>query len=159
MVCRPGRLAGGRHRRALVIGAEVFSRILDWNDRGTCVLFGDGAGAVVLRAANGGAGSPSVGNRPRGILSTHLHSDGRFRDILYVDGGPSSTQTVGYLRMSGKEVFRHAVASLVAVAEEAVAANDLALADRQVDIEQHLAAAIARLQLLDFQHHASPSPR
>ena len=123
-------IRAGQTRTAVVIGAETYSRILDWTDRGTCVLFGDGAGALVLRAANGG-GEPAlaVGNRPRGILSTHLHSDGRFRDILYVDGGPSSTQTVGHLRMSGKEVFRHAVASLVSVAEEAVAANQLTLSD------------------------------
>jgi 3-oxoacyl-[acyl-carrier-protein] synthase-3 len=107
----------GQVRTALVVGAETYSRILDWTDRGTCVLFGDGAGALVLRA-----GSP---DDARGILSTHLHSDGRYRDILYVDGGPSATQTVGHLRMSGKEVFRHAVASLAAVAKEAVAANGL----------------------------------
>jgi 3-oxoacyl-[acyl-carrier-protein] synthase-3 len=113
----------GQVRTALVIGAETYSRILDWTDRGTCVLFGDGAGALVLRAgAAGTAGSP---HDARGILSTHLHSDGRYRDILYVDGGPSATQTVGHLRMSGKEVFRHAVASLAAVAKEAVAANGL----------------------------------
>ncbi|HYN38731.1 MAG TPA: beta-ketoacyl-ACP synthase III [Rhodospirillales bacterium] len=124
-------IKAGQAQTALVIGAETYSRILDWTDRGTCVLFGDGAGALVLRAANGAAGEPAApaGNKARGILSTHLHSDGRFRDILYVDGGPSSTQTVGCLRMSGKEVFRHAVASLAAVAEEAVAANDLTLAD------------------------------
>jgi 3-oxoacyl-[acyl-carrier-protein] synthase-3 len=124
-------IRAGQVQTALVIGAETYSRILDWSDRGTCVLFGDGAGAVVLRAANGAGGEQTapVGNRALGILSTHLHSDGRFRDILYVDGGPSSTQTVGHLRMSGKEVFRHAVASLAAVAEEAVAANDLKLTD------------------------------
>ena len=127
-------IRAGQSRAALVIGAETFSRILDWTDRGTCVLFGDGAGAVVLRAVDGvdGGGvdpAASIGNRARGILSTHLHSDGRFRDILYVDGGPSSTQTVGCLRMSGKDVFRHAVASLVAVAEEAMEANGLSLAD------------------------------
>jgi len=135
----------GQARTALVIGAETYSRILDWTDRGTCVLFGDGAGALLLRAAddagaagtprgaNGGAepvpGGGMGANLPRGILSTHLHSDGRFRDILYVDGGPSATRTVGFLRMSGKEVFRHAVASLAAVAEEAVAANGLTLGD------------------------------
>ena len=122
-------IKAGQARTALVIGAETYSRILDWTDRGTCVLFGDGAGAVVLRGANGSGDAAAVGNRQLGILSTHLHSDGRFRDILYVDGGPSSTQTVGYLRMSGKEVFRHAVASLVSVAQEAVAANDLTLSD------------------------------
>jgi 3-oxoacyl-[acyl-carrier-protein] synthase-3 len=121
----------GQVRTALVIGAETYSRILDWTDRGTCVLFGDGAGALVLRGGNGRGGEATapVGNRSRGILSTHLHSDGRYRDILYVDGGPSSTQTVGHLRMSGKEVFRHAVASLASVAEEAVRANELSLAD------------------------------
>jgi 3-oxoacyl-[acyl-carrier-protein] synthase-3 len=121
----------GQARTALVIGAETYSRILDWTDRGTCVLFGDGAGALVLRGENGRGGEATapIGNRSRGILSTHLHSDGRYRDILYVDGGPSSTQTVGHLRMSGKEVFRHAVASLAAVAEEAVRANELTLAD------------------------------
>jgi 3-oxoacyl-[acyl-carrier-protein] synthase III len=116
----------------LVIGAETFSRILDWNDRNTCVLFGDGAGAVVLKAVNGVAGEPSTGpsgNLPRGILSTHLHSDGRFGDLLYVDGGPSSTQTVGHLRMSGREVFRHAVVNLAAVLEEALDANGLTADD------------------------------
>ena len=94
----------GQAKTALVVGAETFSRILDWNDRGTCVLFGDGAGAVLLRAqgCNGGNGD-------RGLLSTHLYSDGRHHDALYVDGGPSSTQTTGYLRMEGREVFRHAV--------------------------------------------------
>ena len=111
----------GQARTALVIGAETYSRILDWSDRGTCVLFGDGAGALVLQAAE---------HEPaHGILSTHLHSDGRYRDILYVDGGPSATQTVGHLRMSGKEVFRHAVACLVGVAGEALAANGMAIAD------------------------------
>jgi len=111
-------------RTAVVIGAETFSRILDWEDRGTCVLFGDGAGAVVLR------GSWEKGsNQDRGILSTHLHSDGRHYDLLYVDGGPSSTQTVGHLRMEGKEVFRHAVTNLAQVVGEALHANDLSAAD------------------------------
>jgi 3-oxoacyl-[acyl-carrier-protein] synthase III len=110
----------GQARTALVIGAETFSRILDWNDRSTCVLFGDGAGAVVLR------GVESAGtSQDRGILSTHLHSDGRHRDLLYVDGGPSSTGTVGYLRMEGKEVFRHAVVNLAAVVNQALIANGL----------------------------------
>ncbi len=94
-------LASGSHRRALVIGAETFSRLLDWTDRTTCVLFGDGAGAVVLEARSG---EPT-----RGVLSTRLRSDGRHFSKLYVDGGPSSTQTVGHLRMSGREVFRYAV--------------------------------------------------
>jgi len=114
----------GQAQTALVIGAETFSRILDWTDRGTCVLFGDGAGAVVLRAAAG------KGNgHDRGILSTHLHSDGRHYDLLYVDGGPSSTRTVGHLRMSGREVFRHAVVRLAEVVGEALAANALTPTD------------------------------
>src|SRR5579864_3243970 len=95
----------GQARRALVIGAETFSRILDWQDRGTCVLFGDGAGAVVLEAA------PSDGSpHERGVLSTHLHADGSGYELLYVDGGPSTTGTAGFLRMEGREIFRHAVA-------------------------------------------------
>jgi 3-oxoacyl-[acyl-carrier-protein] synthase-3 len=115
----------GQAKTALVIGAETFSRILDWNDRTTCVLFGDGAGAVVLRASAAGAGN----GKDRGILSTHLHSDGRLHDVLYVDGGPSSTRTSGYVRMNGREVFRHAVGKLAAVVEEALAANGLSGAD------------------------------
>ena len=102
---------------ALVIGAETFSRILDWNDRGTCVLFGDGAGAVLLKA---GAGSGA--RTDRGILANVLHSDGRQHDILYVDGGVSSTRTTGYLRMEGKEVFKQAVINLAAVVGEVLAA-------------------------------------
>jgi len=117
-------LKSGQAKTALVIGAETFSRILDWNDRGTCVLFGDGAGAVVLRAAAAGGNG-----KDRGILSTHLHSDGRFHDSLYVDGGPSSTKTVGHLRMQGQEVFRHAVGKLASVVEEALAANGMTGAD------------------------------
>ena len=103
----------GNFKRALVIGAETFSRILDWEDRGTCVLFGDGAGAVVLEAM------PQRGdNSDRGILSTRLRSDGRFEDLLFVDGGPSSTKTTGHLRMNGREVFRHAVQKISGVIEE-----------------------------------------
>ncbi len=98
---------------ALVIGAETFSRILDWNDRGTCVLFGDGAGAIVLRGEQGTGTSAD-----RGILANALHSDGRQHDILYVDGGPSSTRTTGFLRMEGKEVFKHAVVNMAAVVGE-----------------------------------------
>ena len=98
---------------ALVIGAETFSRILDWNDRGTCVLFGDGAGAIVLKAEQGKGTSAD-----RGILANALHSDGRQHDILYVDGGPSSTRTTGFLRMEGKEVFKHAVVNMAAVVGE-----------------------------------------
>lgn len=112
----------GQATTALVIGAETFSRILDWNDRGTAVLFGDGAGAVVLRARESGAEA----NAPRGVLSTHLHADGRYHDALYVDGGPSSTPgRVGVVKMNGREVFRHAVEKLSAVVEEALGANHL----------------------------------
>lgn len=106
-------LKTGQFKRALVIGAETFSRILDWQDRSTCVLFGDGAGAVVLEA------QPQLGNRDdRGILSTRIRSDGRYEDLLYVDGGPGSTKTVGHLRMNGREVFRHAVQKISGVIEE-----------------------------------------
>jgi 3-oxoacyl-[acyl-carrier-protein] synthase-3 len=107
-------LKNGMARRALVIGAETFSRILDWEDRTTCVLFGDGAGAVVLEAPSG---EPQGKDAP-GILGTRLHADGACHDLLYVDGGPSSTQTVGHLRMKGREVFRHAVVNLADVLQE-----------------------------------------
>jgi 3-oxoacyl-[acyl-carrier-protein] synthase-3 len=110
----------GQAERALVIGAETFSRLLDWKDRGTCVLFGDGAGAVVLEAAKGKGDKTD-----RGILSTHLHSDGRYYDLLYTDGGPGSTGTTGHVKMEGAEVFRHAVAKLSDVVDEALTANDL----------------------------------
>ena len=113
----------GQARTALVVGAETFSRILDWEDRNTCVLFGDGAGAVVLRAI------PAAESGGRFILSNHLHSDGRQYDILYVDGGPSSTRSTGFLRMEGREVFRQAVHRLSAVVDEALAANGLTAAD------------------------------
>jgi 3-oxoacyl-[acyl-carrier-protein] synthase-3 len=102
-------MKGGMADHALVIGSETFSRILDWEDRATCVLFGDGAGAVVLKAEEGGE---------RGILTTRLHADGRHNELLYVDGGPSTTGTVGKLRMKGKEVFRHAVVNLADVLGE-----------------------------------------
>lgn len=106
-------LKAGQFKRALVIGAETFSRILDWQDRTTCVLFGDGAGAVVLEA------QPQHGTRDdKGILATRIRSDGRFEDLLYVDGGPGSTKTVGHLRMNGREVFRHAVQKISGVIEE-----------------------------------------
>ena len=117
-------LVSGAADTALVIGAETFSRILDWDDRGTCVLFGDGAGAVVLRAETG-AGTPA----DRGILAHRLHSDGRYNDLLFVDGGPGSTGTVGKLRMRGREVFRHAVANLASVVGETVARAGLTPAD------------------------------
>ena len=112
-------IRAGQAERVLVIGAETFSRILDWNDRGTCVLFGDGAGALVLEAAEG------EGPTARGVLSTHLHSDGSGHDLLYVDGGPSTTGTAGFLRMEGREIFRHAVQRLAEVVDEALAANHL----------------------------------
>jgi 3-oxoacyl-[acyl-carrier-protein] synthase-3 len=114
----------GQANTALVIGAETFSRILDWTDRTTCVLFGDGAGAVVLK----GEAARSNGH-DHGVLSTHLHSDGRYYDMLYVDGGPSTTKTVGHLRMHGREVFRHAVVNLAEVVGEALSANGLTPAD------------------------------
>jgi 3-oxoacyl-[acyl-carrier-protein] synthase-3 len=117
-------LKGGSARTALVIGAETFSRLLDWEDRGTCVLFGDGAGATVLRA-EAGRGTPD----DKGILATRLHSDGRYNDLLYVDGGPSSTGTVGKLRMKGREVFRHAVTNLSSVMVETLEAAGLTPAD------------------------------
>jgi 3-oxoacyl-[acyl-carrier-protein] synthase III len=110
----------GQVDTALVIGAETFSKILDWNDRSTCVLFGDGAGAVVLKAGEGDGSSAD-----RGVLSTHLHSDGRLHDLLYVDGGPSSTGQVGHLRMEGREVFKHAVTKMSEVTIEALEATGL----------------------------------
>lgn len=124
----------GQSKTVLLIGAETFSRILDWEDRGTCVLFGDGAGAVVLRAGEGeGDPEANVGetghNSGAGILSTHLHSEGSTNDLLYVDGGPSSTQTVGHVRMNGREVFRHAVNNFSAVVEETLEANGLSAND------------------------------
>lgn len=111
-------LASGSHKCALVIGAETFSRLLDWSDRTTCVLFGDGAGAVVL-VAQESEGRVS----DRGVLTSHLRSDGRHREKLFVDGGPSTTGTVGHLRMSGKEVFRHAVGMVTDVMRDAFAAT------------------------------------
>ena len=111
-------LKSGSHKRALVIGAETFSRILDWSDRTTCVLFGDGAGAIVLEAV------PSTGaDDERGVLTTHLRSDGRHKNKLYVDGGVSSTRTTGFLRMEGREVFRHAVGMITDVINDAFAAT------------------------------------
>jgi 3-oxoacyl-[acyl-carrier-protein] synthase-3 len=114
----------GAYKRALVIGAETFSRILDWNDRGTCVLFGDGAGAVILEAQEQPGRSSD-----RGILTTHLRSDGRHKSKLYVDGGPSSTQTVGHLRMEGREVFKHAVGMITDVIVDAFKATGLSAED------------------------------
>jgi 3-oxoacyl-[acyl-carrier-protein] synthase-3 len=117
-------LKSGAFKRALVIGAETFSRILDWNDRTTCVLFGDGAGALVLEA------QPQAGTTAdRGLLTAHLRSDGRFKSKLYVDGGPSSTQTVGHLRMEGRDVFKHAIAMITDVIDDAFKATGNSAAD------------------------------
>ncbi len=116
-------IRAGSANRALVIGAETFSRILDWEDRATCVLFGDGAGAIVLEAQETEATSG------RGVLTTKLHADGRHNQLLYVDGGPSTTGTVGKLRMKGKEVFRHAVVNLAAVMNESLGMLGLTSAD------------------------------
>ncbi|MEQ9517816.1 MAG: beta-ketoacyl-ACP synthase III [Parvibaculum sp.] len=117
-------LKAGQFKNALVIGAETFSRLLDFEDRTTCVLFGDGAGAIVLSA---GEGEGSVADR--GVLTAHLHSDGRHKEKLYVDGGPSSTQTVGHVRMVGRDVFRHAVVNIADVINEALDATGLTIAD------------------------------
>ncbi len=114
-----GMIRSGMAKNALVIGSETFSRILDWEDRTTCVLFGDGAGAVVLQAQEG----------DRGILSSKLHADGQHNGLLYVDGGPSTTGTVGKLRMKGSEVFRHAVTNLSSVLSEVLQLADLSTAD------------------------------
>lgn len=116
-----GLIRSGQAKTALVIGAETFSRILDWSDRATCVLFGDGAGAVVLRGEAGDAG----------ILASRLHSDGQHEDLLYVDGGPSTTRTVGHLKMQGPEVFRHAVQNLASVMLEVLA--DAGLSPQHID--------------------------
>jgi 3-oxoacyl-[acyl-carrier-protein] synthase-3 len=119
-----GLIRTGAFKRALVIGSETFSRILDWTDRGTCVLFGDGAGALVIEA------QPQPGTRTdRGVLTSHLRSDGRHKAKLYVDGGPSSTQTVGHLRMEGRAVFKHAVAMITDVIEDAFKATGYTAAD------------------------------
>lgn len=117
-------LKTGQFQRALVIGAESFSRILDWSDRSTCVLFGDGAGAVVLEAQ-----PQTGGSSDRGILATRIRSDGRYEDLLYVDGGPGSSKTVGHLRMNGREVFRHAVQKISGVIEETLLQSGYAASD------------------------------
>ena len=114
-------IKNGMAKHALVIGAETMSRILDWEDRATCVLFGDGAGAVVLSAEDG--------DGTRGVLASRLHADGRHGPMLYVDGGPSTTQTVGFIRMQGREVFRHAVTNLAAVLVETLGAAGVAADD------------------------------
>lgn len=117
-------IAMGQARAILVIGAETFSRLLDWDDRGTCVLFGDGAGAIVLKAEE----QPGM-REDRGVLTAHLHSDGRYKEKLFVDGGPGSTCTVGHVRMEGREVFRHAVVNIAEAIEEALAATGLTADD------------------------------
>ena len=119
-------IKAGQCRTALVIGAETFSRILDWNDRGTCVLFGDGAGAVVLKAGSGEGGLSD-----RGVLTTHIYSDGRHYKQLYVDGGPSTTQTTGHVRMEGREVFRHAVVRMGEAVDAAMGA--MGITGRELD--------------------------
>ncbi len=126
-------LRTGAATRALVIGAETFSRILDWEDRTTCVLFGDGAGAVVLEARDCGAdaGEQTDARAGAGIIATRLHADGAQHDLLYVDGGPSTTQTVGHVRMRGPEVFRHAVVNLAAVLREVI--EDAGITVEEID--------------------------
>jgi len=117
-------LKAGQFKRAIVVGTETFSRIIDWSDRGTCVLFGDGAGAIVLEAQT------QLGRREdRGVLATRIRSDGRFEDLLYVDGGPGSTKTTGHLRMNGREVFRHAVQKISGVIEETLVMTGYAPAE------------------------------
>ncbi len=128
-------IKSGQVKSAVVIGAESFTRLLDWKDRSTCVLFGDGAGAVVLRAfedtelPDSDDRTGKHHNKHRGILSTHLHSDGKHTELLHADGGPSSTGTIGHVQMEGREVFRHAVTNLSSIVDEALAANNLNYSD------------------------------
>jgi 3-oxoacyl-[acyl-carrier-protein] synthase III len=163
-------IKAGNAKNILLIGAESFSRILDWEDRTTCVLFGDGAGAIVLRANLDNAPSPddAAYKTAKGILSTHLHSDGRYNDILYVDGGASTTENVGKLRMSGKEVFRHAVKNLADVVNETLGANNLTQEDLDWLVphqanQRILASTAKKLNLspdqvvMTVDHHANTS--
>lgn len=136
-------IKAGQAKTALVIGAETFSRILDWNDRSTCVLFGDGAGAVVLEA---GEGQGTIADR--GILTTHIYSDGRYYKLLYVDGGPSATQTTGHVQMEGREVFRHAVVKMGEAVDAAIAA--MGITGRDVD---WLVPHQANLRIIDSMGH------
>lgn len=156
-------IKAGQAKTALVIGAETFSRLLDWTDRSTCVLFGDGAGAVVLRADEG---TGTV--LDRGILATHLGSDGRHYDALYVDGGPSATGTTGHVRMNGREVFRHAVTALVGATEKVLETTGIGTDDidwlvpHQANL-RILQAVAQRLNigqervLITVDHHANTS--
>ncbi len=136
-------IKAGQVKSAVVVGAEAMTRLLDWNDRTTCVLFGDGAGAVVLGAETGTGVTTD-----RGILSTHLHSDGNYYDMLYCDGGPSTTQTSGYIRMKGKEVFRHAVVNLAEAVQEALTANKIS-----IDAVDWLVPHQANKRILDGTAH------
>ena len=156
-------LRSGDFRCALVIGSETFSRILDWTDRSTCVLFGDGAGAIVLEAVD----QPGT-REDRGVLTTHLRSDGRYRSKLFVDGGPSSTQTVGHLRMEGREVFRFAVSAVTDVVEAAFGATGYSAADidwfvphqankRIIDGSAHKLGIAPQKVVITVDHHANTS--
>lgn len=156
-------IRSGFAKRILVIGAETFSRILDWKDRTTCVLFGDGAGAVVLEAVEGSGSSDD-----RGILTAHLRSDGAHKNKLYVDGGPSSTKTVGHLRMEGREVFRHAVGMITDVIEAAYEATGLGSNDldwfvphqankRIIDASARKLGIDAEKVVITVDHHGNTS--
>jgi 3-oxoacyl-[acyl-carrier-protein] synthase-3 len=136
-------IKAGQAKTALVIGAETFSRILDWDDRSTCVLFGDGAGAVVLQASEG---QGTVDDR--GVLTTQLFSDGRYYKLLYVDGGPSATRTTGFVQMEGREVFRHAVVKMGEAVDAAIAA--MGITGRDVD---WLVPHQANLRIIDSMQH------
>ena len=142
-------LVRGQFERALVIGAETFSRILDWSDRSTCVLFGDGAGAVVLER------QPKAQAGDRGVKGIHLRTDGRFKDLLYVDGGPSTTQTVGHLRMVGNQVFKHAVGKISESVRAAVGQAGLQISDIDWFVphqaNQRILSAVAERLGLDEQ--------
>jgi 3-oxoacyl-[acyl-carrier-protein] synthase-3 len=139
----------GQARSVLVIGAETFSRILDWEDRGTCVLFGDGAGAVLLCAGEGRGEAAD-----RGVLSTHVYSDGRHHDALYVNGGPSTTRTTGVVHMEGREVYRHAVVRMAEAIDAALEANDLTPGD--ID---WLVPHQANLRIIESMGHRLNLPR
>ena len=144
----------GQFKRAIVVGTETFSRILDWTDRGTCVLFGDGAGAVVLEAQ-----SQLGGRDDRGILATRIRSDGRFEELLYVDGGPGSTKTTGHLRMNGREVFRHAVQKISGVMEETLVMTGYAPGEIDPGEAAALSLATHRLERqMERRRHALGRP-